>query len=283
MVSAMPRFFLFVPAAEKTKERVDRMKKKRIRLYAQLLVPLLLIQILLCGTALADDAAGTWSLSRASYAGIEVEASELGIEMVFVLEPAGIGKLYSNIDGVESENVCTWSRKGNIVTIQENASVYEFTFSGNEMIGDIDGVTMVMTREKAAPSLAAKKSFTMADFNGKWECFRLYYRGEEFTMEELESSMWLVLEDGKGTMAVKNDAQITEAKVTANLYENLQYDEQGPVTVLEVVADGDDMDVVTLIPYEDNILLWKKDDRGAIFVLERQNATMNTIVNVIGE
>ena len=260
------------------------MKKKNIGLFRRLLLlilPLMLVQSMLCGAALADDVAGTWSLSRAVYAGVEVVASEMGIEMVFVLEPAGTGRLYSSIDGEESENICTWSRKGNIVTIEEDASTYEFTVSGDEMTGEVDGVTMVMIREKAAPSLSSKKSYTLADFNGKWECSRLLYRGEEFTMEELESGMWLVLEDGKGTMAVKNSTQTTEASVTASLHENLQYDEEGPVTVLEVVNDEDGTDVVTLIPYEDNVLLYKKDDRGAIFVLER-NATLNTVTDALG-
>lgn len=247
--------------------------KKKIVCLAMLLLSL----SLLCGMASAKEVAGKWTLTRTAALGIEMEASELGIEMVFILEADGTGMLYSDIEGKESKNTCAWIRQGNVVTIFENGTSYDYTLSGDELVGEVDGVTMVMTREETA-AIPEKTSYSMADFNGSWECFLLCYKDEVLTMEELDSSMRLELENGKGTMAIRNEDETTVAPVTARLYETLQHDGGGVVTVLELVNDNDSADVMRLIPQGENVLVYHREARDAFFVLERQEeSTENTV------
>ncbi|MBE5779082.1 MAG: hypothetical protein E7331_07105 [Clostridiales bacterium] len=246
------------------------MKKKILTLCAMVAV-----MLLLCSGAMAQEAVGCWVLDRAAMGSLVLNTSELDIEMTMTLSEDGTGKLYGNMEGEENEDVCTWSRSGDVITVVENGYSYDFILAGNELSGEVDGITLILVKQDSQPATIGNMSVnignSMAGFDGYWYSGRAYFDGQEFDLDELGTPMWFRLESGRGSMTVVvgEDDQV-QANVTARMYEAFIAGSGGVKTVLELVNDDDASDVMKFVAQEEGTLHYYEETSGVTFVFERR-------------
>lgn len=90
---------------------------------------------------------GTWVLSKAKVSGLELNASDLGVDMSFTFKADGSGSMVNDgetVDGIE------WKLEGNTVKLGAGGQVlYDLTFDGSTLLlhEPESGVDLIFTKK----------------------------------------------------------------------------------------------------------------------------------------
>ncbi len=161
---------------------------------------ILAIALLLCGAAMADEAAteisGRWELTGMTRGNQTVDAAALeaaGMTMIFDLYADGTLDAVSGNEQMPGE----WTVSGNCVTISLEGDPLDFYLVDGQLQSDDSiGVVMILTRTGDVEQAAAPE-----DLVGRWELTGAMMDEESRTAEELEGITMIIdlFEDGSAT------------------------------------------------------------------------------------
>lgn len=161
---------------------------------------ILAMALLLCGAAMADEAAteisGRWELTSMAQGNQVVDAAALeaaGMTMIFDLYADGTLDAVSGNEQMPGE----WNVSGNCVTISLEGDPLDFYLVNGQLQSDDSiGFVMILTRTGDVEQAAAPE-----DLVGRWELTGAMMGEEPRTAEELEGITMIIdlFEDGSAT------------------------------------------------------------------------------------
>lgn len=215
------------------------------------------------------DYTGTWVLTGAEASGVQMGPdmlAMLGMDMTMVLNADGSVAL--SMMGMEETG--TWVATENGIAITDATETVEAIYQDEKLLMNQDGVTMMLTREGAAPALNAEAAPTVlagvdpAAFEGSWLLTTASVMGMEMNVEDMGVYMGLVLSQGQALFATtdENGGIVTEQiSYTVNEVE-------GVGTVCTLVGQdqttGEIVEVLALNLLNDGRLVWKLNMEGMV-------------------
>lgn len=179
----------------------------------KLLSLLLALAMLLGCTALAEsvDYTGNWVLTGAEAEGVQMGPDMLamfGLSMTATVNADGTAVLMMN---EEAENG-TWTLTETGLAITDGTGVtMDVVYQDEMMIIAQDGMKLMLTREGAAPAVAAKEAAAVlagvdpAAFEGAWVLTSANFLGMDMPAEAMGLYMELVLAGGSGTFVTTEE------------------------------------------------------------------------------
>lgn len=136
------------------------------KLISALLVCLLTL-LLPMAIAEADPAAGTWYLYTVVLDGEELNAADIGYDMVIVTRPDQSAEINR---GNQEPVTGTWKIDGANVTLEMSTTTWEMVLDGETLSLEQDGTSLIFRKEQPLPSDEAAALAVVApeDFTGKW-------------------------------------------------------------------------------------------------------------------
>lgn len=236
----------------------------------KLLALLLTMALLLGCTAFAEtavDYTGVWVLTGVETEEVTVDMTLLnllGMSMSMTINADGT--MYTDAMGVKEEGTWVVTATGIAITYDEETLQVVYT---DDMlrIGE-EGKAMMLTREGAAPAVAAKETATVlanvdpAAFEGTWTLTTMNLLGIEMSAAEMGMQMEFVLADGSGTITIREDED--EPFTGPVAYVISEGEGAGTVmTITEVETEtGAEEEIMSLCMTSEDTLVWEMEEDG---------------------
>ena len=170
----------------------------------KLLSVLVVLTMVLCASALAEDLSGTWYLTEGIMGELSINAASMGMDITIELNADGSAVITSNYEGAESEvQTGTWALSENGVTITSEGEPIELSLEDGKLCLRMDEESaMVFGRERveavALPAALAAESEEV--FLGSWKATDVSMMGIVVPAEAAGMGMSMVVEPGKVTV-----------------------------------------------------------------------------------
>lgn len=232
---------------------------------------LLALAMMLGCVAFAEgvDYVGTWVLTGAESDGVQMGPSTLaaiGMDMKVVVNADGTVTL--SMMGMEEGG--TWAATEKGIAITDSTETVEIAYQNEMLLMDQSGVTMMLTREGAAPAIVEAEGATAlagvdpVAFEGQWLLTTANVMGMEMPVDGLGLYMALVLSQGDALFATTDDnGEIVTEQVSYTVAEV-----DGVGTVCTIIGQdsttGEIVEVLDLKMLSDGRLNWSLDMDGLI-------------------
>lgn len=215
------------------------------------LVSLVLALCLALGMASAfadEDITGTWYLTSAIAQGVTLSASDMGLDLSFVLNADGTATM---IGFDENPVTSSWSQSGGTITIDGETATYE----NGELSIEASGVTMIFSRDSAnVEATSVTGSVISADsedaFFGSWKVDKVGSGGFTFSADMMSSfgvdDISVDIAAGKATInvavtgssvALESDTALENGALSITMKQSA-YEEYFKFTAFELMDDG---------------------------------------------
>lgn len=235
----------------------------------KLFAMLLALTMLLGCTVFAEavDYTGVWVLT-----GMETEdmtmdmtlLSQLGMEMTMTVNADGT--MFTTTMGVTENG--TWAATDKGIAITDDEETIEFVYVDDMLRLEEDGAAMMLTREGAAPAVAAKEAAAVlagvdpAAFEGTWTLTTVNFLGIEMPAAEMGMLMEFVLAGGSGTVTLQEDEEAAETIPVVYVINEVE----GVGTVMMVSAvnqeTGEAEELMPLSMTSEDTLVFEVEEEG---------------------
>lgn len=232
---------------------------------------LLALAMMLGCVAFAEgvDYTGTWVLTGAEAEGVQMGPdmlAMLGMDMTMVVNADGT--MVMSMMGYEEAG--TWVATENGMAITDAVETVEAIYQDGTLLLNQDGVTMMLTREGAAPALTAAAAPTAlagvdpAAFEGQWLLTTANFMGVEMSAETVGVYMALVLSQGQALFATNDE----NGEIVTDQMSYVVTEVEGVGTVCTIVdqdeTTGETMEVLALNLLDDGRLVWRMELEGLV-------------------
>ena len=232
---------------------------------------LLALAMMLGCVAFAEgvDYVGTWVLTGAESDGVQMGPTTLaavGMDMKVVVNADGTVVL--SMMGMEEGG--TWAATENGIAITDSAETVEIVYQNEMLLMDQSGVTMMLTREGAAPAIVEAEGPTAlagvdpAAFEGQWLLTTANFMGVEMSAETVGVYMALVLSQGQALFATNDE----NGEIVTDQMSYVVTEVEGVGTVCSIAdqdeTTGETMEVLALNLLDDGRLVWRMELEGMV-------------------
>ena len=232
---------------------------------------LLALAMMLGCVAFAEgvDYVGTWVLTGAESDGVQMGPSTLaaiGMDMKVVVNADGTVTL--SMMGMEEGG--TWAATENGIAITDSTETVEIAYQNEMLLMNQSGVTMMLTREGAAPAIVEAEGPTAlagvdpVAFEGQWLLTTANFMGVEMSAETVGVYMALVLSQGQALFATNDE----NGEIVTDQMSYVVTEVEGVGTVCTIVdqdeTTGETMEVLALNLLDDGRLVWRMELEGMV-------------------
>ena len=232
---------------------------------------LLALAMMLGCVAFAEgvDYVGTWVLTGAETDGVQMGPSTLaavGMDMKVVVNADGTVTL--SMMGMEEGG--TWAATENGIAITDSTETVEIAYQNEMLLMDQSGVTMMLTREGAAPAIVEAEGPTAlagvdpVAFEGQWLLTTANFMGVEMSAETVGVYMALVLSQGQALFATNDE----NGEIVTDQMSYVVTEVEGVGTVCSIAdqdeTTGETMEVLALNLLDDGRLVWRMELEGMV-------------------
>ena len=232
---------------------------------------LLALAMMLGCVAFAEgvDYVGTWVLTGAESDGVQMGPTTLaavGMDMKVVVNADGTVVL--SMMGMEEGG--TWAATENGIAITDSAETVEIAYQNEMLLMNQSGVTMMLTREGAAPAIAEAEGPTAlagvdpVAFEGQWLLTTANFMGVEMSAETVGVYMALVLSQGQALFATNDE----NGEIVTDQMSYVVTEVEGVGTVCSIAdqdeTTGETMEVLALNLLDDGRLVWRMELEGMV-------------------
>lgn len=232
---------------------------------------LLALAMMLGCVAFAEgvDYVGTWVLTGAESDGVQMGPSTLaaiGMDMKVVVNADSTVTL--SMMGMEEGG--TWAATENGIAITDSTETVELPYQNEMLLMDQSGVTMMLTREGAAPAIAEAEGPTAlagvdpVAFEGQWLLTTANFMGVEMSAETVGVYMALVLSQGQALFATNDE----NGEIVTDQMSYVVTEVEGVGTVCSIAdqdeTTGETMEVLALNLLDDGRLVWRMELEGMV-------------------
>lgn len=220
-------------------------------------------------TSPAVDYVGTWVLTGAETDGVQMGPSTLaavGMDMKVVVNADGTVVL--SMMGMEEGG--TWAATENGIAITDSAETVEIAYQNEMLLMNQSGVTMMLTREGAAPAIVEAEGPTAlagvdpVAFEGQWLLTTANFMGVEMSAETVGVYMALVLSQGQALFATNDE----NGEIVTDQMSYVVTEVEGVGTVCSIAdqdeTTGETMEVLALNLLDDGRLVWRMELEGMV-------------------
>ena len=231
------------------------------KLISALLVCLLTL-ILPVAIAEADPAVGTWYLYTVVLEGEEMNAADIGYDMMIITRPDQSAEISR---GAQDAVTGTWKIDGANVTLEMATTTWEMVLDGETLTLDQDGTSLIFCKEQPLPTdeAAALEVVAPEDFAGVWAVESVRINGVVYPESEVETNLTLTIEGNNvlwkqmGGMDTMPSMEAMIATIDGNSFS---------------FTDSGDTDITCKL-LEDGTMKMSMDDTGAmVFYLTKTEA-----------
>ena len=232
---------------------------------------LLALAMMLGCVAFAEgvDYVGTWVLTGAETDGVQMGPSTLaavGMDMKVVVNADGTVTL--SMMGMEEGG--TWAATENGIAITDSTETVEIAYQNEMLLMNQSGVTMMLTREGAAPAIVEAEGPTAlagvdpVAFEGQWLLTTANFMGVEMSAETVGVYMALVLSQGQALFATNDE----NGEIVTDQMSYVVTEVEGVGTVCSIAdqdeTTGETMEVLALNLLDDGRLVWRMELEGMV-------------------
>ena len=165
---------------------------------------LVVLIMVLCASALAEDLSGAWYLNEGIMGELSINPAAMGMDITIELNADGTAMMTSSYGAEESDQQNgTWAATEGGVTITTESNTIELKLQDGKLRLEMDAENiMVFGREKVEPvALPAALAAESEDaFLGSWKATNVSMMGMVVPAETADMGMSMVIEPGKATI-----------------------------------------------------------------------------------
>lgn len=223
------------------------------------IVAVMLLLLLCMGAALAEqvEITGTWYLNEIGEGDVFLHPSAIGKEMSLTFNEDHTAVMDES--GTQANG--SWDlQDGRVVLTFADSSLY-FDIKGNDMVMQVDTVSMIFGKEKLSSEVmmfapgAINAEAAMEDYNGTWNAVLADMLGMQLPVADMGMTMQITVEDGNITVLNGQGEEASEAHGAAVVQNG----------TLIVLVDGD-TEAVPFQLHESGLMSMRTDIGGGLIM-----------------